>query len=312
MKKFFFLFLCCFFSISLCATQEYPPTVGKYSQDTVIPDPPKYWKFSGTAGLNITQVGLWNWAGGGNNNANGRIFGNLTLNYKRERLSWDTNLDTEFGLMYVPETAFTWRKSSDKINFSTKLGYEFSKTWFLTMLGEFKSQYAKGYEYKTENGIETETYVSKWLSPSYTDLSIGVDYKPNTLFSFYLSPLAGRVTTSTDTLLRAKYGVPLDKPFIANLGMVFKAGMNYSPVQDLKIITTLTLYSPYTSKTQPFGNIDVDWDLTVSYQFFRVLNVSLSTSLRYYDQVKITDKNGNTGPRTQFKEVIGVGVGYSF
>ena len=273
---------------------------------------PKYWKFSGMAGLNVNQVGLWNWAGGGNNNANGRVYANLTLLYKKDKLAWETNLDTDFGLMYSKDSKYRWKKPNDKIVFTSKLGYEFAKTWYLTIMGGFKSQYAPGYEYTIENNMEVETYVSKWLSPSYTEISVGIDWKPNDIFTIYYSPVAGRIITCTDSILRPRYAVPEDKTHIASLGMTFKAGVNYSPVKNLRLISTLTLYTPYTSQTQPFGNIDVDWDFMISYQFLKVLNVSLATSLKYYDGVMITDKHGKTGPRVQFREVFGVGIGYSF
>ena len=273
---------------------------------------PKYWKFSGVAGLNVNQVGLWNWAGGGNNNANGRVYANLTLLYKKDKLAWETNFDTDFGLMYAKDSKYRWKKPNDKIVFTSKFGYEFAKTWYLTAMGGFKSQYAPGYEYAIDNNMETETYVSKWLSPSYTEVSVGIDWKPNDIFTLYYSPVAGRVITCTDSILRERYAVPIDATHIASMGMTFKAGVNYSPVKNLRLISTLTLYTPYTSKTQPFGNIDVDWDFVISYQFLKVLNVSLATTLKYYDGVMITDKNGKTGPRVQFREIFGVGIGYSF
>ncbi|MCQ2279827.1 MAG: hypothetical protein MJZ49_03365, partial [Bacteroidales bacterium] len=100
----------------------------------------------------------------------------------------------------------------------------------------------------------------------------------------------------------------------AELGASFKAGVNYSPVKGLKIISTLSLFTPYTKEN--FGNIDVDWDFAISYQFWKVLNVTLSTSLKYYDAVNIEwiDKVGDVhnSPRVQFREIIGLGIGYSF
>jgi hypothetical protein len=272
----------------------------------------KYWKFTGITGLNVTQTQFWNWAGGGNNNAHGRVFANLKLAYKKDKHSWESVLDAEFGMMYTPQTKFTWRKPNDRFNIASKYGYEFSKSWYATVLGEFKSQFAKGYDYKIENGEEKKYYVSNWLSPSYTDLSIGVDWKPNTIFSVYFSPLAGRVTTCVDSMLRKSYGVHADKPFVANLGMLFKASVNYELIKNFKIISAVTMYSPYTSKDQPFGNIDINWDLAISYQFLKVMNVTLGTSLRYYDQVMIADADGHQSPKVQFREVFGIGIGYSF
>lgn len=269
----------------------------------------KEWKVSGVMGINASATGLWNWAAGGNNNANGVAFANVSLLYRKNKLAWETNLDTELGAMYMEGTAYDWRKSSDKLNFSTKIGYEFQPKWYATALGSFKSQFLRGYEYKTVGGVETETYISNWLSPSYTDVSLGIDWKPNEIFSAYFSPVAGRISTAVDPTLRTKYGVELDENNRSAFGLSFKGGVNYARVENLKVISTLGLFTPYN---KDFGNFDVDWDMAVSYQFLKVLNVTLSTSLKYYDKVLIADENGYSAPRVQFKTILGVGVGYSF
>ena len=114
----------------------------------------------------------------------------------------------------------------------------------------------------------------------------------------------------------------------AELGLSFKGGINYT-YKDLKIITTVGLFTPYAwDKTEMkdasgkfigyrdnnrrFGNFDVDWDAAISYQFLKFLNVTLSTSLKYYNGVKIADKEGVSAERVQFKGILGLGVGYSF
>ncbi len=292
-----------------------------YSQDATasatdtVPKP-KYWTFTGFVNLNFSETMQWNWAAGGNNNGMGVLAANLKLAYKKDAISWETTFDSDYGWMWTPSTKYEWRKSNDKFVLSTKFGWEFHKTWYLTVMAGFKSHYHRGYEYKIDkdnNNEETELYAFNFLSPSYSDLSVGIDWKPNEIFTVYLSPVAGRITTATDTLLREKYGVPLDKPFKTELGATFKAGVNYARIKNLKIISTITLFTPYNKK---FGNIDVDWDFAISYQFFKVLNVSLGTSLKYYDGVKINwmDKNKveHNSPRVQFREIIGLGIGYSF
>lgn len=272
---------------------------------TKVTPPPSNWKCTGILGLNMSATGLWNWAAGGNNNAAGNIFANVSLLYKKDRLAWDSNLDTDFGVSYIDQTTFPWQKTTDKLNFTTKLGYEFAKTWYVTALGSFKSQYTKGYEYKTD----AKTYVSNWLSPSYTDLSLGMDWKPNSIFSLYLSPVAGRITSTTDSLLRASYGVDPDKTYRGEFGLTFKGNVLYDKIENFKVISSLSLFTPYSNK---FGCFDVDWDLAISYQFLKVLNVSLNTSLKYYDSVLIAGSDGEIRQRVQFKSVIGLGVAYSF
>ena len=150
--------------------------------------------------------------------------------------------------------------------------------------------------------------ISNWLSPSYTDISAGIDWKPNPIFSVYLSPAAGRITTALDAALRAKYGVDINKSVKMEFGAMLKGAANYK-WNDLKIISSLTLFTPY-AKT--FGNVDIDWDLAVSYQLLKAINVSLGTSLKYYDAVKFDNGDGIIRQHVQFKTLLGLGVGYSF
>ena len=273
-----------------------------------------FWKFSGTVGLKVSQTQLVNWAAGGNSNFAGIAYANLTLNYKKNKIAWDTNLDTDFGILYSSDFTepYMWRKCNDKINFSTTFGYEISpstfvnNTWFVAANGTFKSQYAAGYNYPAN---EQKIKVSNWLSPSYTELSVGVNWKWKELVSLYYSPLAGLITSCTDSILRPAFGVPLDKTAMASLGMTFRAGIMYDGVKNLKIMSGLRLYTPYTDKDQKFGNFDVDWDVIITYQFLKVLNVSFTTNLKYYHKVLFAEAPTR---RVQFQEIFGLGVAYSF
>jgi len=186
-------------------------------------------------------------------------------------------------------------------------------------LAGFKSQYLPAWKYPQQDETLSEpSKISTFLSPSYTDLSIGIDWKWKNIFSIYVSPLAGLITTCTDSILRADYGVPIDKTFAASLGATIKIGVNYTLIKDLKIMSFAQFYTPYTDKEQKFGNFNVDWDFSISYQFLKVLNVKLSTSLKYYEKVKFgewdngMDKSRTRIRRVQFCEIFGIGVGYSF
>ena len=155
---------------------------------------PSPWSCSGVLGLNASATGFVNWAAGGNNNVTGVAFGKVRLLYSANNISWDTNLDMEYGLSYIDQEYDPFQKSSDKLNFNTKLGWQFHKAWYLTAAAGFKSQFAYGRAY---GGTDADDpIISKFLSPSYTDISVGIDWKPNSIFSIYLSPVAGQITTA--------------------------------------------------------------------------------------------------------------------
>jgi len=355
MKKIIFTFLaCCVVAANVFAQEEAQ----------------KAWKFDGSVGLNAAATGLVNWSAGGKNNVNGFAFAKLHLLYAKDALAWETNFDTDFGLTWIDQDEDAFQKSSDNIKLATKFGWEFKETWYLTVLGGFQSQYALGRNYKT--GYNNP--VSKWLAPSYTDISVGIDWKKSVNgadFSLYLSPIAGRITTAyvseawnerytmeiwqdlhpgeawskaiyeaekfvhTDfrstlqknngTIGYDKNGLPVYRNARAELGLSFKGAIAYT-YKDLKLGTTLTLFTPYQGKGNPitdpyfaysnrnrfFGNFDVDWDVALSYQFLKCLQVTVQTNLKYYPGTLIADKDGKEAERCQFKGVIGLGVGYAF
>lgn len=308
----------------------------------------KAWKFSGVTGLNAAATGLVNWAAGGNNNVNGVAYGRLRLLYHKDKIAWDSNLDLEYGLTYIDQEHDQFQKSSDKINLNTKFGYEFAKNWYATALAGFSTQFDLGREYK---GLgDDNPVISKFMAPAYTDISVGIDWKPNDIFSVYVSPVAGRFTTvavskamderygGLEHALKEKYGVwsygvgsvrDYSSSTRAELGFSLKGAVNYK-YKDFKVMSSLGLYTPYAwdkadvfdadgawlgyrDNNRRIGNFDVDWDVALSYQFLKYLQVTLSTSLKYYNGVKIADRDGlNYAERVQFKSVLGVGVGYTF
>lgn len=328
----------------------------------------KAWKFDGTIGLNAAATGLVNWAAGGKNNVNGIAYAKLHLLYHKDAIAWETNFDTDFGLTWIDQKEDPFQKSSDNIKLATKFGWEFKETWYLTVLAGFQSQYALGRNYV--DGYNP--IISKWLAPSYTDVSVGIDWKKSVNgadFSVYLSPIAGRVTTAyIGDAWNKKYSAEYDKEMgttgydlrnelqkaygtytydskgdqvfhnaRAEFGLSFKGAIAYT-YNDFKLSTTLALFTPYQGKGfslkdayeaanpgesytgyfeyshngRQFGNFDVDWDVALSYQFLKCLQVTLQTNLKYYPGTLIANADGIESERVQFKGVIGLGVGYSF
>lgn len=315
----------------------------------------KLWKFSGVTGLNAAATGMVNWAAGGNNNVNGVLYGRARLLYHKDKLAWDTNFDAEFGETYIDQPLDKLQKSSDKLKLTSKFGYEFANHWYATALVGFNTQFALGRSYEGKD--DRNPVISKFLAPAYTDISVGIDWKPNDVFSIYVSPIAGRFTTVSvseslnneyaylyptidgglEHTLKEKYAVwkydennqkNFDMNTRAELGFSLKGALNYS-YKDLKLTSMLGLYTPYAwDKTEigknangnpiyrdnnrRIGNFDVDWDVALAYQFMKCLQVTLSTSVKYYNGVMIADKDGNAAERVQFKTILGVGVGYNF
>ncbi len=133
------------------------------------------WKRGGLMSFNLAQGSLSNWAAGGDNfsmTVNGYF--NYFFYYKKDRHSWDNNMDVNMG--YVQSTSLGSRKNDDRFDFLSKYGYKVDTTgkWYLSTLFNFRSQFFDGYTYS--NNIPD--FSSSFLSPAYVILSVGFDYKP--------------------------------------------------------------------------------------------------------------------------------------
>ena len=103
------------------------------------------WYLKGVTGLNLSQTSLSNWSAGGESSIAGTAYLNGALTRKTGNWLWANALALEYSLTNT-ETQGN-RKVSDKIDFTTQLGYSTNNKWFYTVMGDFKSQFAKGYSY---------------------------------------------------------------------------------------------------------------------------------------------------------------------
>lgn len=265
----------------------------------------KAWKLSGNTGINLSQTSLTNWSGGGDNSVAGNAYLNGDLKYEKDRWNWVNNLILEYGLTNTKTNGT--QKSTDRIEFSTKLGYKAGGKWFYSAMADFKTQFAKGYNYPNK-----EIYISKFMAPAFSNIALGMDYKPCDQFSLFLSPATGKLTIVRDDTLSAKgaFGVDPGDKFKAEFGAFIKAQAECTVMENVTAKTDLGLFSAYDSS---FGNVDIEWNLLISMKINKYLNASINTSLKYDDDIKYIDKEGNTkGPRVQFKEILGIGIGVTF
>lgn len=65
-------------------------------------------------------------------------------------------------------------KTNDKLYFSSTYGYGMTKSLYLSALLNFNTQFAKGYDYKTE----PRTYISRFMSPGYLTTGLGLTSNP--------------------------------------------------------------------------------------------------------------------------------------
>ncbi len=295
------------------------------------------WKTGAFFGLDVNQGTLTNWAAGGDNfSLSLRIKGNVYANYSDGRNSWDNNIDMSLGFLKTSSQGI--RKSDDKLEIYSKYSYKFSKRWFFSVLVNFRSQFANGYNYPDDSSI-----VSHFLAPGNVLGSVGISYEPNKHFSVLLSPVTSRFVIVNDQRLANEGAFGVDKAIYVEVDdgyrylvrpgeqLSYELGAYMSMLYEQEILkninwkTRLELYSNYLENPQ---NIDIHWNSLFTFKVNKFISASLTTELIYDDNVKFItyaknedgsiQKNPETGekivlssgPRVQFKELIGLGFAY--
>ncbi len=258
------------------------------------------WKTGGAAGLNFNQVGLKNWSAGGENSlaVNGLL--NLFANMKKDKISWDNTLELGYGLVKQGELGV--RKSDDKIVLTSKFGREAVEHWSYAGLLDLRTQFANGYDYKTN----PKTKISEFMSPGYMTLSLGAEYKPSENFFALISPLTGKITFVLDDTLShyGAYGVDPGKSVRSELGWNVNSAYKRKLMENADFQSKLNLFASY----KDLKHVDVNWENLLMMKVNKYITSSVSTSILYDYDIKDTDGKA----KWQMKEVIAVGIMYNF
>ncbi|MFN8153679.1 MAG: DUF3078 domain-containing protein [Bacteroidia bacterium] len=278
------------------------------------------WRTGGLLSVNFNQVSLSNWAGGGENSMALNGLANLFAKYKKGKVAWDNNLDMGYGIVKQGEEKI--RKNDDRVEFNSKFGYDAYKAkFYYTLLTNFRSQFAPGYNYPRN---DSSRYISKFAAPAYALLALGIDYKPKDYFTCFLSPITARWIIVNDDSLSAAgaFGVDAGKKVKQEVGAYLNSRFQKDIMKNVNFMTKVDLFSNYMKNPQ---NIDVNWELLLSVKVNKYITASIGTQLIYDDDTKILlfkDDNGaktpvlnpdgsqKTGPRTQFRQVFGIGFSY--
>jgi hypothetical protein len=257
------------------------------------------WKQGGFFNVNFSQVSLNQWAQGGENSIALASSVNLFANYAKDKITWDNNIDLAYAVL--KSGSIPLRKSDDKIDFTSKFGRKITDKWYYSALLNFKSQFTKGYKYPDDS-----TVVSKFLAPGYITLALGFNYKPVDYFEVFISPATGRLTIVNDDLLAnaGAYGVKPGKKTRMEFGAYLNMKFIKDIMQNVTFSTKLELFDNYSDDNgNNRKNIDVNWETGLNMKVNKLITATVATQLIYdHDVIK----------RTQFKEVIGVGLGYKF
>lgn len=302
---------------------------------------PNYWTTSYSFDLGINQTALVNWAAGGYNTATIAAGLDVTADYNKDLTSWTNHIQLDYGFLWSADKPNLLQTSKDRIYIETHFGYKTSETskWNYSAGIDFRTQFSNNFDnYRQETPTDPK---SKWigdlksglLSPAYTNVALGMEWKPNEWFNLNLAPLTGGITAVTIPSLRQSYGMPkigdtgdpsLDyKSYLFQFGAQAKANVKVLINDKFKYETQLVLFydylydykNPAINKTFP---VRINWDNGISWTPVKFFKIGLSTWLIYDPLINLKVKDTGDpsvdykqGP-VQFKEFLSLNFTYTF
>lgn len=300
---------------------------GAVSKDSVAIDQDSisHWTKKNNARLIFTQNSFVNWSAGGNNSIAGILKINIQKNLKTNHLVWVNELKSSYGLN--KEEKRELRKTEDLLEINSTFGYKknISSNWYNSAKFNFRTQLSNGYKYPN-----TDKPISKFFAPAYLFLGIGSEYAlKETQLKLYLSPVTNKTTFVFNQTLADEGAFGVDPAAYDELGNIIAEGANSKiefgtlitgeweaeVMKNIKMANKIILYSDYMHN---YGNVDVNWEINFDLTINKYVTANVGSHLMYDDDVlhkEDVNDDGELdilGPRIQLKQLLGVGVSYSF
>lgn len=272
-----------FFSISTVA----------FSQEKKDSIPEKNWKITGVFTFLFNQSSFTNWSSGGDNTIAGTFLINYDFNYKKGNWNWDNRIITSYGLSNVKGQGN--RKTGDRFEYNSVLGKKTRNNWYLSFFTNFRTQYSRGFNYKTE----PKTPISDFFSPAYLTLGPGMLWKKSNQMTVNIAPATTKLTFVSDEFA-GKYGTEPEEITKVELGLNISAYFKFLLIENITMENILSIYSDYMRN---FGNIDIDYQMNYGI----TVNKYMSMSVNFHFLV-----DNDASSKIQMKEIFGLGLKYTF
>jgi len=275
-----------------------------------------YWGTKSTLGLFFSQHTFSEYFKGGgiNSIALGTTL-DVLADYKKGKKTWENKFKIRYGVIKVSDLAL--QKNDDHFEIDSKYGYKFGAHLKFTGLLNFTTRIHDVYEISKTG--ERGKRIGNFMSPAYINLGTGIDYfTKEKKLSIYYSPVNSKFTYVGDRSLVPQYLPKLDdgKNSRYELGSLLRIEIKKEIMTNIFLHTIGTFFSNHLDN---FGAIDVNIENKINFKVNKLFSVNLLTQLIYDEDILFDisdpDVEGSTthqGPRTQFKEVLNIGLSHSF
>ena len=262
--------------------------------------PQKNWFFYGQNNLVFNHASFSNWIAGGNNNVG--ILGKVNYNviYKKRKHYLENIIQLGYGFLAQEDQAS--RKTEDYINIMTNYGYELGGNYYLSSGIQFLSQFTPGYNYSETPDPSFSDRVSRFMSPGYFNVGIGISYNPKENFQVIFRPLNGKFTFVTDPHLQVagKYGLEKDGQSVrTELGAMLNIIYRWKIHKGINLDNQLNFFTNYLHHSE---RVDIAYSGNLNIRFNKFISTIVTLDLAYdHDQIR----------KLQRKQTLSVGLSYN-
>ena len=264
------------------------------------------WTKSGIFTFLGNQSSYSYWTAGGQTSISGTIKIDYDFNFENNGWNWDTKVITAYGLNSIGGSKYL-KKTDDRFEINSLLGKKFTNNlignWSYSSFINFKTQWTKGYRYrKNSNGEEERSELTRFFSPAYLQIGIGLYWRKSKDLWVNFAPVTGRLIIVnkffTENLQDGKqyFGVNKGSNSRFELGASLRSYFKFEFIENVEISNRLSLYSDYLENS---GNIDLDYTINTSMKINKHLTTNLILQFIYDD---------NSVKRLQVREVMGIGL----
>lgn len=273
--------------------------------DSVWTSPNSYYLSKGKITTLLNQSQYSNWIAGGVNNLSLTLILDYDFTLKKGDLEWINRLDGAYGL--VKNQNEDIKKNEDRIEIYSLIALKNKGRWSYSAFFNLKSQWSNGYKYSQgANGVVDRTLTTKFLSPAYSQVGVGMFYKKDDNFWFNYGLLSARYImvnpVFTETLLDGEnyFGVEKGESGRFEAGGMISAYYKKEIMKNMLMENKLNLFQNYLE--DPL-NIDVDYTLSLEFTINQFFSTNILLQILYDD---------NAIPEIQLKEVFGVSFNVNF
>ena len=267
------------------------------------------WERNGSLGFTFANVGLSNWAGGGESSVSlGTIF-NASAIRKANQSTWKNQIDFALGGAKLGDKDF--RKTDDAIILLSQYKRKINEKFGYSVSSILRTQLLEGNNYVADPlnaGEEIAEKISNFMAPGYLSVNLGMEYSSGDVLTVSFAPAAGKFTFVMDDELSAAgaYGVDPGDKVRAEFGANMLTTLKLKLMDNITFQSNLNFFTAYDS----FGNVDTNWETLLVMKVNKWFNATFGTQLIYDDDILIKGEDGNVSREIQFKHVLNLGVNF--